>query len=107
MLDGTFGQLTLYLDGEADGQMGFPTSGLVDSAEPLLVGATIGYSGEWGYFPGLIDDVRISDVARYSGDSPGVPQEPFTCDAHTRALWHFDEVEGATVFQDLCGSTNN
>jgi hypothetical protein len=107
VVDGSLGQLTLYLDGEKDGQMAFPTTGLVDSAEPLLVGANIMFTGEWTYFAGLIDEVRISDIARYSGDSPGLPPGPFLCDTNTRALWHFDELEGAIVFQDACGPVNN
>jgi hypothetical protein len=107
VVDGTLGQLTLYLDGEKSGQRTFPTIGLADSSEPLLVGANILATGEWTHFIGLLDEVRISDVARYSGDNPGLPQEPFTCDTNTRALWHFDEMDGATIFQDACGWTNN
>jgi hypothetical protein len=50
---------------------------------------------------GGVDEIRISDVARYSGMTYIVPSSPLACDAHTRALWHFDEVERATTFHDL------
>jgi hypothetical protein len=52
-----------------------------------------------------IDEIRISDAARYSGNFQ-VPLSPFSCDEHTRALWHFDEIEGSTTFHDACGVDN-
>jgi alpha-tubulin suppressor-like RCC1 family protein len=54
---------------------------------------------------GLIDEIRISDVVRYSDDFVR-PSAPFACDANTKALWHFDEPEGSTVFHDTCGDDN-
>ena len=53
-----------------------------------------------------VDEVRISDVVRYTDSYPPATS-PFTCDEHTRALWHFDEVEGSTVFHDACGTQDN
>jgi hypothetical protein len=106
-VDASVGQLTLYRDGNKDGQMAFATTGLADSTDSLLVGATLGHTGDWAYLKGFVDEVRISDVARYSGDTPGVPQQPFTCDEHIRALWHFDEFEGTTTFRDKCGVNNS
>lgn len=50
---------------------------------------------------GGVGEIRISEVARYSGMTYIVPSWPLTCDAHTRALGHFDEVERATTFHDL------
>lgn len=64
---------------------------------------------EWGpasAWPGKIDEVRISDVARYKGETYQVPTSPFVCDEHTRALYHFDEIEGSTLFHDACGADN-
>jgi hypothetical protein len=52
---------------------------------------------------GEIDELRISDVAHYTGSTYSVPTSPFTCDASTRALWHFDGCDGATEFHDACG----
>jgi hypothetical protein len=53
-----------------------------------------------------MDEFRISDVARYSTNFQP-PTSPFTCDAHTRALWHFNEITGTTVFHDTCGTVDN
>jgi hypothetical protein len=59
-----------------------------------------------GNLLGLADEVRISDIVRYS-DSFTPPTAPFVCDANTKALWHFDEPEGSTVFHDSCGAVDN
>ncbi len=53
-----------------------------------------------------IDELRVSDIQRYS-EPFTPPAAPFGCDEHTPALWHFDEVEGSTVFHDACGAADN
>jgi Bacterial Ig-like domain (group 3) len=53
-----------------------------------------------------MDEFRISNDVRYSSNFT-VPSDPFVCDANTLALWHFDEVQGATTFHDACGATDN
>ena len=63
-----------------------------------LPGATIGrYADDpqWGPFPGWIDEVRFSKVARYEKDY--VPQSRFDADADTLALYHFDEGSGDVI----------
>jgi len=105
--DGSMGRLTLYLDGERIARSESYGGILNDSGEPLLVGASIGYTGEWLLFTGMMDEVRISDVTRYDEDTFAVPSGPFACDAHTLALWHFDEPSGSTVFHDACGAADN
>jgi hypothetical protein len=57
-----------------------------DSAQPLFFGAI-----ENGLRPlsGMIDEVRISRVARNPA-TPGYRDAPFTGDADTIGLWHFD-----------------
>ena len=52
-------------------------------------------------FPGCVDEVRISGLARYSSDFD-VPEEPLDADAYTIALWHFDEGEG-NIAEDISG----
>lgn len=51
-------------------------------------------SGEGGisgyYYPGTINEIRISDVTRYTADFNPV-RTPLTSDANTIALWHFDQ----------------
>jgi subtilisin len=104
------GEMRLYLDGQ---NFGGPTYSptINNSTESLRVGR--GYWIEGDTLKGAVEEVRISDVARYTGPFTP-PTSPFTCDAHTRALWHFDEAAGATTFFDgndgagsSCGSAEN
>lgn len=89
----------LYLDGSqiaAGG--GFQYSpGIANSASPLLVG---GNSASSAQFSRWIEELRLSSTVRYGAATYTVPTAPFTRDASTRALWHFDETAGSTVFQD-------
>jgi hypothetical protein len=52
-------------------------------------------------FAGWLDELRISTVLRYSDDF--TPQGPFSPDADTAALYHFDEGAG-TVLGDSSGA---
>ncbi|MFT7588254.1 MAG: hypothetical protein ACI959_000461 [Limisphaerales bacterium] len=49
-------------------------------------------------FDGWLDEFRVSTEIRYSGFYN--PDGPFTSDALTRALWHFDDAIGALSFVD-------
>jgi hypothetical protein len=101
VFDQQAGEMRLYLDGEAyGGPYSCPT--VHNSNDSLMVGR--GWTGE-EVLEGAVDEVRISDVVRYPGAFTP-PVSPFTCDGHTRALWHFDEFEGVTVFHDVCGADN-
>lgn len=44
------------------------------------------------FFQGIIDEVRVSTVARYAHNF--VPQDRFETDDYTFALYHFDEGQG-------------
>ncbi|HEV8633144.1 MAG TPA: LamG domain-containing protein, partial [Chloroflexota bacterium] len=78
-------------------------SGLIDqSTAPLMIGQGTGLND---HFPGLVDEVRISSVVRYTA-SFTAPTAPFTADANTRGLWHFDEGAGTTA-QDASANGNN
>ena len=52
---------------------------------------------------GVIDDLRISNIAR---DIRGIPNAPQTADAHTIGLWSFDYVAGAKNFADASTNAN-
>jgi len=58
------------------------------------IGAYLGQKNV-GAFAGIIDEVRISSVARYHGQFQ--PQERFEPDEHTLALYHFDEGDGTAA----------
>ncbi len=48
------------------------------------------------WFVGVLDEVRVSNVARYSADY--APKKRFDADANTIALYHFDEGQGDQLF---------
>ncbi len=81
--------ILFYVDGILQGSK---SAQYMNSTFPL----TIGSSGVSNYFDGTIDEVRISKVARYTGNFK--PEPRFTPDADTIALYHFDEGSGATAF---------
>jgi len=57
------------------------------------------------FFPGLLDEVRISSIVRYSSNF--TPQTtPFITDASTIALYHLDEGTGQ-VLNDASGNNRN
>lgn len=96
--DAAAGQARAYYDGT---QRCSATCSASNSDQPLWVG-----KGSAGSLEGAVDEMRISSVARYVGAFTP-PTEPFSCDDSTRALWHFEEFEGATVFHDACGAADN
>lgn len=88
----------IYLDGS---RIGFGSGlsfspGIGNSSSALNIGAYLGVNP----FHGWIDEVRLSNVARYSGASYAPPSGAFATDANTRALWHFNEAFNSTGFVD-------
>jgi hypothetical protein len=57
-------------------------------------------------FVGRLDEVRISSVLRYTGNTYTVPNAPLINDNATLAFWRFDEQTGATVFADVSSNNN-
>ena len=60
-------------------------------------------------FHGAIDAIRFSNIARYDlpaeqGRHPFDPPHRFFNDAHTLALWDFNDKEGADRFEDTSGN---
>lgn len=49
---------------------------------------------------GYIDELRISNIARYEHLHWNVPHDKFKVDKHTLGLWHFDEAPWAGRFKD-------
>ena len=106
--------LALFVDGrlqsqkpilmERNGEMvplGDMTVALADW--PQSESAGIGYTAPWEESPfrSIIDEVRISSIARYTEDF--TPDERFEPDEDTLALYHFDEGEGE-VLNDSSGN---
>lgn len=57
------------------------------------------------YFPGIVEEVRLSNIARYSANfTPS--KVPFTTDANTVALYHFNERDGQTIYDSSANANN-
>lgn len=105
--DAGTGRLALYVDGKLDAEGDGPP-GRIDyragrdtdfpvSDPYMVIGAEKHDAGrEYPSFTGRIDELRLSDVIRYT-ENFTPPIEPFAPDEHTRLLLHFDEGEGETA----------
>ncbi len=93
-------QVRLYVDGKqvAEQAVKFNDGKTIDGdlAIGTLVGREIACNG-------LVDEVRISKIAR---EIKGVPRAPYEVDDDTIALWHFDTVEAKTGFPDSSKAKN-
>ncbi len=90
--------VAVYLDGSqiASSSTFEFTPGIANSASPVYVGGDV--TGNW--FSRWIEEIRFSSTVRYSTATYTVPTAPFSRDSSTRALWHFNDTVGSTVFQD-------
>jgi hypothetical protein len=97
---------SLYINGEflaeSDGWKGK----LNDSPDTFKVGRRTRGGDTHSIYAGLIDEVRISKVVRYTGDFD-VPTKPFEPDDDTVALYHFDVVDAAGVIEDASENGNH
>jgi len=76
---------------------------LAPSDEPLQVGRRVCCGTT--PFLGVIDEVRVSDIVRYTADFP-LQKREFETDANTRVLWHFNEGTGIDI-ADASGNGND
>jgi hypothetical protein len=91
--------VALYLDGSlliSSGGFQF-RPGIANTSSPVYIGGNAAGSAQLSRW---IEETRFSAVARYNTNTYTVPTAPFSRDSLTRALWHFDEAVGSTVFQD-------
>jgi hypothetical protein len=92
----TGGNAYLFLDGTQEASDTGVTQG-VYQGDNLSIGEE--FNTGTGFFNGHIDEVRISDTARYTaGFTPDTT--PFQNDANTLLLLHMDGTDGSTVFID-------
>ena len=85
-------EIRLYLDGKKIGATRFPVEKQVATKAGFYMGLG---------FEGMIDEVRISKIARY--DKEFTPAQRFETDKDTLALYHFDEGTG-DVLKDSSGN---
>jgi len=95
----------LFVNGVEEGQLlRIPNP----SQNPKYTTFQIGGHGDFSnpsnketFFHGILDEVRISNIARYTKDF--TPAKRFTTDKNTMALYHFDEGSG-DVLKDASGN---
>ncbi len=75
----------IYVDGIECGR-----NGLIYSPAPVGASLRLLASGA------VVDELRLSDRARYTGKFTPQPA-PFAADANTVAMWHFDEAQGTAT----------
>ena len=100
MFDGSTKSISIAVDGFVSAPTAFETNALrVSPVQNFAVGGR--YWDNTETFHGYIDEVRVSDVVRYT--------ERFfparhALDTNTLALFHFDEPPGSTTFADSSGN---
>ena len=97
-----------------DGDISYPDNavpgnfcgGPCTNSDPFLVLAAEKHDAGASYpsFSGWLDELRLSTTLRYAADFPPSTR-PFTADAQTAALYHFDEGAGATL-RDTAGNSD-
>ena len=93
--------LAIYVDGSSEDTSA--ETGNIDTTA-LNVGV-LRYLGDTGYgMKFRIDELRISDVVRYSGASLTVPTASFTSDANAIALYKFNAGSGSTALDETAAS---
>jgi len=99
VFDGTV--MRLFVDGVKAEEVPFSGT-FVRSRYGFVIGANPATSSRVeSFFRGVIDEVRISRIARYTQDFR--PSDYLNADEDTLALYHFDEGEGTSV-QDASGN---
>lgn len=100
--------MSIYLNGtlNASGSITLRPSDLGATAENYL-GQSLFHPYAFGdeYYNGIIDEFRISSVARYTANFTPYPIQ-FTPDVNTRALYHFNETSGQTVIDASANGLN-
>ncbi|MGE5356898.1 MAG: LamG domain-containing protein [Deltaproteobacteria bacterium] len=109
------GQMRLYVDGiqdaflntsDASGDISYNHgryTGYPNSDPYLVLGAEKHDYQDSKYFKGWLDELRISNILRYSNGFTR-PALPFINDNYTVGLYHFDENGGNTLFDFSTGS---
>jgi hypothetical protein len=83
-----------WIDGADHKTAAIVLTGQTISNVTTVLGADAGNANRYN---GMIDELRVSKVARYSGATFTVPAAAFTSDASTIQLIHFDEGSGVSA----------
>ena len=106
--DGAAGTQGLYIDGQRVASQS-ASSEIGDGPGLGYIGSILRAGVPTPSFHGFIDSLRISDVARYSGESFALPVRDLPADANAVILYHFAEgdyfqEQGETRITDLSGT---
>ncbi len=89
-------QVRLYVDGKLQGEPA-EVDQTVPSGLPMMIGANWEPGNRfWEHFAGVMDEVRISKIARYS-KAKFTPEVRLRSDKDTLVLYHCDEGSGNTA----------
>gem|GEM_PF-4685497 len=88
--------MRIYVNGNLSAQGTSLASGIYSQAVPFRVGDRGTDQSVDHPFQGKIDEVRVSNISRYTSNFTK-PSAPFTSDANTLALYHFDESSGNAI----------
>ena len=83
------GNILFFVDGKLVNVTRTEGKTLEETKHPGVIG---GGTGSMGFFDGVIDEIRISNTARYEKDF--TPESRFKTDEKTLALYHCDEGTG-------------
>ena len=94
-----------FVNGQLSYSESRSVSGFGPLTEDLVINRHTWNTGSSSRLAGQLDELRISDIARYTSDfSP--PQHEFQSDLNTKGLWHFNEGTGGTVY-DASSNSNH
>jgi hypothetical protein len=105
--------LSLYCNGNRVAQENISSKRtLTNVTQAMKIGCTRGLqSGGFGtsdgFLNGWMDEIRISNTARYTGATYTAPTEPFQNDANTVLLLHMDGADASTTFVDDVGGRSS
>jgi hypothetical protein len=87
--------MSLYVDGQKQGQWPMRGAILYNKRAPFLIGATIGPYGKVSSFKGKIDEMRLWNIARSAADVRGSYEGTVPASAlGLLAYWRFDHPNG-------------
>ena len=91
VIDPVAKQAALFLNGQSVATAPLGALGVIDTGADIGLGAD---SNGAGYFVGLLDEVRFSNIARTNFSTVlGANAKPYTVDDQTIALYHLDEAD--------------
>jgi hypothetical protein len=96
----TADKLAVFVNGERKGLATISDFTVKHASVPLHLGRAA--SAQSAGFVGVIDEVRLSRIARYDPALSNVarPAAPFARDSDTITLWHLDEISGQSTSND-------